>query len=180
MIMTRAKSTESTLDRYLLDKLRGNEVTQYFDNIVYQSDGTVLVSNPVGYALIDKTNNMTMHYYLKDHEGNVRVVADQSGTAEQVNHYYAFGGLLGDSSGGDVQKYKYNGKELDRFLNWDMLDYGARWYDSKLQCWSTVDPLAEKYYHDAVNLFKEEKLMQEASIINIVWILPINLKLSKL
>lgn len=82
MIMTRAKSTESTLDRYLLDKLRGNEVTQYFDNIVYQSDGTVLVSNPVGYALIDKTNNMTMHYYLKDHEGNVRVVADQSGTAE--------------------------------------------------------------------------------------------------
>ena len=40
-----------------------------------------------------------------------------------------------------------NYKELDRFLNWDMLDYGARWYDSKLQCWSTPDPLAEKYYH---------------------------------
>lgn len=40
-----------------------------------------------------------------------------------------------------------NYKELDRFLNWDMLDYGARWMDSKLQCWSTEDPLAEKYYH---------------------------------
>jgi RHS repeat-associated protein len=79
--------------------------------------------------------------------GSVRVVMAADGTVEQVNHYYAFGGLMGDSSGGDVQKYKYNGKELDRFLGWDMLDYGARWYDSKLQCWSTVDPLAEKYYH---------------------------------
>ena len=79
--------------------------------------------------------------------GSVRVVMAADGTAEQVNHYYAFGGLMGDSSGGDVQKYKYNGKELDRFFGWDMLDYGARWYDSKLQCWSTPDPLAEKYYH---------------------------------
>ena len=42
----------------------------------------MLVSNPVGYAMIDKKNNMTMHYYLKDHEGNVRVVADQSGKVE--------------------------------------------------------------------------------------------------
>ena len=76
--------------------------------------------------------------------GSVRVVMAADGTVEQVNHYYAFGGLMGDSSGGDVQKYKYNGKELDRFLNWDMLDYGARWMDSKLQQWPTVDPLAEK------------------------------------
>ena len=79
--------------------------------------------------------------------GSVRVVMAADGTAEQVNHYYAFGGLLGDSSGGDVQKYKYNGKELDRFLNWDMLDYGARWYDAALGRWLTPDPLAEKYYH---------------------------------
>jgi uncharacterized protein RhaS with RHS repeats len=75
---------------------------------------------------------MTMHYYLRDHEGNVRVVTDGDGKVEQVSHYYAFGGLMGDSSGVDVQKYKYNGKELDRFLNWDMLDYGARWHDAAL------------------------------------------------
>ena len=145
MIMTRAKSTESTLDRYLLDKLRGNEVTQYFDNIVYQSDGTVLVSNPVGYALIDKTNNMTMHYYLKDHEGNVRVVTDGDGTVEQVNHYYPFGGLMGMSTGSSVQPYKYNGKELDRSNGLDLYDYGARWYDAALGRWLTVDPHAESY-----------------------------------
>ncbi len=81
-----------------------------------------------------------MHYYLKDHEGNVRVVADQSGTVEQVNHYYAFGGLLGDSSGGDVQKYKYNGKELDRSNGLDLYDYGARWHDAALGRWLSMDP----------------------------------------
>lgn len=53
---------------------QGKAVTQYFDNIVYQSGGTVLVGNPVGYAMIDKKNKMTLHYYLRDHEGNVRVV----------------------------------------------------------------------------------------------------------
>ena len=87
---------------------------------------------------------MTMHYYLRDHEGNVHVVTDGDGKVEQVNHYYAFGGLMGMSTGSSVQPYKYNGKELDRFLNWDMLDYGARWMDGKLQQWTTVDPLAEK------------------------------------
>jgi RHS repeat-associated protein len=75
---------------------------------------------------------------------SVRVLMAADGTAEQANHYYAFGGLMGDSGGGDVQKYKYNGKELDRFLSWDMLDYGARWMDGKLQQWPTVDPQAEK------------------------------------
>ena len=83
---------------------------------------------------------MTMHYYLRDHEGNVRVVTDQTGTVEQVNHYYPFGGLMGMSTGSSVQPYKYNGKELDRFLNWDMLDYGARWYDAALGRWLSVDP----------------------------------------
>ena len=38
---------------------------------------------------------MTMHYYLKDHEGNVRVVTDGDGKVEQVNHYYPFGGPAG-------------------------------------------------------------------------------------
>ena len=96
---------------------------------------------------VEMKHQMNSSWVSYGNLGSVRVVMAADGTAEQVNHYYAFGGLMGDSSGGDVQKYKYNGKELDRFLNWDMLDYGARWYDSKLQCWSTPDPLAEKYYH---------------------------------
>ena len=121
--------------------------TDYCGNVVYEDSVCRLLFSQ-GYITFNKnTGKAEPHYYLKDHLGNVRVVMTGAGVIEQANHYYAFGGLLGTSFNGDKQKYKYNGKELDRFLGWDMLDYGARWYDSKLQCWSTVDPLAEKYYH---------------------------------
>jgi RHS repeat-associated protein len=61
-----------------------------------------------------------------------------------VNHYYPFGGVF--ASSGNVQPYKYNGKELDtkKGLNW--YDYGARHYDAALGRWLVVDPLAEKDY----------------------------------
>ena len=48
------------------------------------------------------------HYYLKDHQGNNRVVISQSGTVEETNHYYPFGGVFAATS--NVQPYKYNGK----------------------------------------------------------------------
>ena len=45
------------------------------------------------------------------------------------NHYYPYGGLMGESTGSDAQPYKYNGKELDRHSGLDWYGYGARWYD---------------------------------------------------
>ena len=50
----------------------------------------------------------------------------KTGTVEQVNHYYPYGGLFGESTGGDAQRYKYNGKEFDRTHGLDWLDY--QWY----------------------------------------------------
>ena len=75
------------------------------------------------------------------------MVVNANGEVEQVNHYYAFGGLMGESTGGDTQTYKYNGKELDRINGLDWYDYGARNYDAALGRWHVVDPLAEKYYN---------------------------------
>lgn len=49
------------------------------------------------------------------------------------------------ATGDDVQRYKYNSKELERLLALDWYDYGARWYDPVLARWHAVDPLAEKY-----------------------------------
>ena len=84
------------------------------------------------------------HYYLKDHQGNNRVVISQSGAVEETNHYYPFGGVF--ASTGNVQPYKYNGKELDtkKGLNW--YDYGARHYNAALGRFTTNDRFAEKYY----------------------------------
>ena len=87
-------------------------------------------------------STLPYYYYLKDHQGNNRVVVSSGGTVTETNHYYPFGGVF--ASTGNVQPYKYNGKELDtkKGLNW--YDYGARHYDATLGRWFAVDPLAEK------------------------------------
>ena len=115
--------------------------TDYCGNVVYENGVQKLLLTDEGYVTLSDSK---YHYYLKDHQGNNRVVINQSGTVEETNHYYPFGGVF--ASSGNVQPYKYNGKELDvkKGLNW--YDYGARHYDAALGRFTTVDPLSEKYY----------------------------------
>jgi len=119
--------------------------TEYAGNKVYKNGTLSMVLTEEGYATLSGTTP-TYYYYLKDHQGNNRVVINQSGAVQQVNHYYAFGGLFGEGVQTSNQPYKYNGKEMDRFQNLDLFDYGARHYDAALGRWFTVYPLAEKYY----------------------------------
>lgn len=119
--------------------------TEYAGNKVYGNGTLSMILTEEGYITLSGATP-AYHYYLKDHQGNNRVVIDQAGTVEQVNHYYPFGGLFGEGLQSSNQPYKYNGKELDRFQNLDMYDYGARHYDAALGRWFTVDPMAEKYY----------------------------------
>lgn len=99
-----------------------------------------------GYATI-ANGQPTYHYYEQDHLGNNRAVISHSGTVEQVTHYYPFGAVYGDAGSNDaLQRYKYNGKELDRMHGLNFYDYGVRQYDPLLCRFTQVDPLAEKYY----------------------------------
>ena len=122
----------------------GQKTIDYCGNIIYDGEETMIL-NDVGYALYDKGNTLTFHYYLKDHLGNNRVVVCEGGEIEQVNDYYPTGALMASSKGGDTQRFKYNGKELDRTnaLNW--YGYGARNYDATIVVWNGVDKLCEKY-----------------------------------
>ena len=47
-----------------------------------------------GYYTLSSTGDSTYYFYLKDHQGNNRVVVSQSGSVEQTNHYYPYGALF--------------------------------------------------------------------------------------
>ena len=115
--------------------------TDYCGNVIYENGVQKLLLTEEGYVTLSDSK---YHYYLKDHQGNNRVVINQSGTVEETNHYYPFGGVF--ASAGSIQPYKYNGKEFDnkKGLNW--YDYGARHYDAALGRFTTNDRFAEKYY----------------------------------
>ena len=126
--------------------------TDYCANKVYENDTLRMSLFDGGYVSYDakadaSSPSPSYHYYIKDHLGNNRVVLGENGEVEQVNHYYPFGGLMGESKSlASSQRYKYNGKELDRTHGLDWYDYGARMYDPALARWMAPDPLAEKYY----------------------------------
>ena len=51
----------------------------------------------------------TYHYYIRDYLGNNRVVAAAHGNVEDVNHYYPYGALMGDSRNTGLLPYMYIG-----------------------------------------------------------------------
>ena len=123
--------------------LEGDSVTtDYCGNVVYENGVPQILLTEVGYVSL---TDGKYHYYLKDHQGNNRVVVAEHGNAEEVNDYYAFGGLMSTSSRQSVQPYKYNGKELDSKSGLDWYDYGARMYDAALGRFMKTDRFSEKY-----------------------------------
>ena len=108
-------------------------LVQQLNNNGFEFKDAVKQANEYVY---DKNGNLT--------QGNNRVVISSTGTVEETNHYYPFGGVFAATN--NVQPYKYNGKEFDskNGLNW--YDYGTRHYDAALGRFTTVDPISEKYY----------------------------------
>ena len=121
---------------------------EYAGNCVYVCDTLSMILINGGYITFDYTTHQPIyHYYLKDYLGNNRItVSLADGRIEEVNHYYPFGGLMGDSRNATTQPYKYIGKELDRTHGLDWYDHGARHYDPVTGRWNVMDALAEKYY----------------------------------
>ena len=119
---------------------------EYCGNMIYE-DGTLTQILTEGGYVTFSGSTPVHHAYLKDHQGNNRVVINSSGTIEQVNHYYPFGYFFGESTNSSTQRYKYNGKEFDEMHGLHWYDYGARHYDPAIMRFTTMDPMCEKYYH---------------------------------
>jgi RHS repeat-associated protein len=76
-------------------------------------------------------------------------IPTSGGTGVQQRTQYYPSGLLWVSGSSDepiFQPYKYNGKEFVETHGYDTYDYGARGYYPAIGRFTTVDPLAEKYY----------------------------------
>ena len=127
------------------DKVAVTTQTDYCGNVIYENGilNKILVDD--GYITMSGTTPI-YHYYIQDHQGNNRVVFNQSGTIEQTNHYYPFGMTFGEGIDNSDNRYKYNNKELDRMHGLDLYDYGARYLDAAIGRWGAMDPLTEKYY----------------------------------
>lgn len=122
--------------------------TDYIGNFVFKDGKLSKYLFDGGYCSFDNNQNPTFHYYEKDHLGSVRMVVNENGTIEQVNHYYPFGGVYGDLSyNSEYQRNKYIGKEFDHMHGLDWYDHGARMYDAAKVVWNKVDPLSEIYFH---------------------------------
>ena len=141
-------------------------VTEYNGNIeTYYTpeDTTYRVYNSIGYY-DSKTN--AYYHYIKDHLGNVSaVVNSQADTMIQSTIYYASGVPMMESKGitekyymakgaqpnqnfgRDEQPYLYNGKEFIEAHGLNEYDSQARRYYATIMRTTTMDPLAEMYYH---------------------------------
>lgn len=83
-------------------------------------------------------------YFIKDHLGSIRITIDDNGEVVSAQDYYAFGDILRNKSEGEsMGRYKFTEKERDDETGYDY--FGARYYDSELGRWHSVDPLAHKY-----------------------------------
>ena len=120
--------------------------TDYVNGYIFTNNSLSIALTDNGYFTLSGTGVPTYHFYLKDHQGNNRVVVSQSGSVEQINHYYPYGALFAESTNGDVQRFKYNGKELDRKFGLNWYDHGARHNDAAIGRWHSIDKNAEKYY----------------------------------
>ena len=117
----------------------------YSGSLVYSKQGASLTMESCAFTggrFVATATGVEARYFVTDHLGSVRAVVNGDGEVLERNDYYPFGsrwddGLLSDN------RYRYNGKEAQAFLNNPYLDYGARQYDSDGGIWLGKDPLMD-------------------------------------
>jgi RHS repeat-associated protein len=83
------------------------------------------------------------YFYHSDHLGSASFITDASGFAEQHIQYLPFGELFVNQQNTEFDsRYKFTAKELDNETNYSY--FGARYYDSDISIWLSIDPLAHE------------------------------------
>jgi len=125
------------------------EGTHYIDNFEYLFDiksqkekiTSTRIHNSEGYV-----SGSNFFYFRRDHLGNNREVwnANTQQTVQVTNYYPS--GLPWKYETAQIQPYTYNDKEFVEMFGYDSYDYGFRGYYPAIGRFTTIDPLAHKYY----------------------------------
>jgi RHS repeat-associated protein len=85
-----------------------------------------------------------LYFYHGDHLGSASWITDARGDAIQHLQYLPFGETRVDQRTSYWNsRYSFSGKEKDEESGYSY--FGARYYDSDLSIWLSVDPLSDKY-----------------------------------
>ncbi len=84
-------------------------------------------------------------FFIKDHLGSVRAVVSEIGEVLQTNEFYPYGDLFSSAGTADSSGncYRFTDKELGEETG--LYDFSARFLQTSLGRFTTIDPLAEKY-----------------------------------
>jgi len=87
---------------------------------------------------------MKIHYH-SDHLGSASFVTNAEGAVVQHLQYLPYGELFVSQRNTEEfdSRYKFTAKELDNETSYTY--FGARYYDSDLSVWLSVDPMSDKY-----------------------------------
>ena len=142
--------------------------SRYVSSLICDGDSEFLYPKGVvtNFGYIDLQSGK-MQYFLRDHLGSVRVIAEDRHTVISRTDYLPFGvrmsgdGLTTGNATGRSSWYGFSGKENEMWGGYDTADgditphwlkgeryqhFGARAYDPVSCIFMQVDPMAEKYY----------------------------------
>ncbi len=95
-------------------------------------------------TILESEKEYYYYYYHPDHLGSSSWITDPEGRPVQHIQYLPFGETWADQRSANWNApYTFSGKEKDWETSYHY--YGARYYDSDLSIWLSIDPLASKY-----------------------------------
>ncbi len=94
------------------------------------------------------SGNFVEQRHITDHLGSTRAIVEGGDYIEvEQNDYYPFGKRIADNSlpTTETNRWRFSGKEIQTLGEINLIDFGARLYDSFNGRWMTQDPFANSF-----------------------------------
>jgi RHS repeat-associated protein len=96
-------------------------------------------------VIINRERENHQYFYHPDHLGSSSFITNRAGNAIEHLQYLPYGEtFVSQRSGNYDTPYKFSGKEKDDETQYSY--FGARYYDSDLSIWLSVDPMADQNF----------------------------------